>query len=87
MQEPNTNVQSFIKELGEDEDSDLVTQTLMISALSQIDLMPSLAAAADGHKASRRLGSYDSNAPASLAMRIASRCVEREGSVIKLMEP
>lgn len=58
-----------------------------MSAILQMLSIPSFAASADGHNGNRRLGSYDRIAPASLAIRRASMCVEREGCVIRLIEP
>ncbi|KAJ8445750.1 hypothetical protein Cgig2_026077 [Carnegiea gigantea] len=54
--------------------------TLITSAWSQMLMICSRAFSADGHKGSRRLGSYESRAPAALASFIAVRCAVLHGS-------
>lgn len=59
----------------------------MISAISHILRIPSLAVSAEGHKGSLRLGSYDRTTPASFAAFAAAMCADLHGSVIRLIEP
>lgn len=59
----------------------------MISAVSHILNIPSLALSADGHNGSLRFGSYDRSTPASLAVLAAEMCADLHGSVIRLIDP
>lgn len=61
--------------------------TLIMSAVSHILRMPSLALSADGHNGSLKFGSYDKITPASFAAFAAAMWADLQGSVIKLMEP
>lgn len=59
----------------------------MISAVSHMLKIPSLALSADGQSGSLRLGSYDRSTPASLAALAAAMCADLHGSVIRLIDP
>uniref|UniRef100_A0A8R7QHS3 Uncharacterized protein n=1 Tax=Triticum urartu TaxID=4572 RepID=A0A8R7QHS3_TRIUA len=61
--------------------------TLTMSAWSQMLKILVRASSRDGHNASLRFGSYERSAPASLATFMACRCVVRQGSAIKLIDP
>jgi hypothetical protein len=61
--------------------------TLIISAVSHILKIPSLALSAEGHNGSLRFGSYDRMTPASFAAFAAAMWADLHGSVIRLIEP
>lgn len=61
--------------------------TLIISAIFQMLIIPSLALSADGHRGSLKFGSYDKSTPASFAALVAATCADLHGSVMRLMDP
>lgn len=78
---------STITEIGEAFTRTEEQLTLIMSAWSHMEKISLRATSSEGHRGFRRLGSYDSQAPFSLAIFMAARWADLHGSAMSEMEP